>query len=107
MKWENVKERVALEVYAAVLRGGQYGVGAGKPCEAAVAAMFNAIAERIPFHESAKQLAGQAFDRVMAWDVRMVGKLRELFPGYFPKSLSKGKLIAEYDDAGDWVVLRA
>jgi hypothetical protein len=104
MKYEIIKEQVAREVFSAIERGGMYGVGGANPYEAAVAAMFHSVAERQPFDVSLKELAGKAHNVVMAWDVRMVGKLRDLFPGFFPKSLSKGKLVAEYDEAGDWVV---
>jgi len=40
------------------------------------------------------------------WDIRAIGKLRELFPGFFPPSLQKGDLIAEYADTdpSDWNV---
>lgn len=38
--------------------------------------------------------AGKAYERVMEWDVRRVGKLRELFPQHFPPSLRTGDLVA-------------
>jgi hypothetical protein len=104
MKYEIIKERVACLVFSAIERGGMYGVGGANKYEAAVAAMFNAIAERQSFDASLKELAGKAYDVIMAWDIRMVGRLRELFPEFFPKSLSKGKLVAEYDEQGDWVI---
>lgn len=107
MKYEIIKERVACLVFTAIEQGGMYGVGGANKYEAVVAAVFHSVAERQPVAVSLKELAGKAYDIVMAWDVRMVGKLRELFPEFFPKSLSKGKLIAEYDEQGDWVVFTA
>lgn len=49
--------------------------------------------------------AAKAREVIMAWDIRCAERLRELFPGYFPPSLRGPKrLIAEYDEAGDWVL---
>ena len=41
---------------------------------------------------------------VLKWDIRMVGKLREIIPELFPRSLKTGILVAEMDDNCDWVV---
>ena len=104
MKYETILKRVAGDVHAIIMRGGIVAIGGSKQYDAAVAAMFNAVAERVRFDDSLKALADRAADIILAWDVRMVGKLRELFPDQFPKSLQKGKLTADYDDDGDWAV---
>lgn len=38
------------------------------------------------------------------WDIRMVGKLIELFPSCVPKHWHGRRFIAEYGEAGDWAV---
>lgn len=95
MKYEQVKERVARGVYTQVLEL--------RDQNAATYALMDAVAERRPHRASLQVFADKCYEIIMAWDVRCVGKLRELFPGYFPPSL-KGPLEAGYDADGDWAV---
>lgn len=38
------------------------------------------------------------------WDIRSVGRLRDLFPEAFPKNLRTGRIHAYINERGDWVV---
>lgn len=107
MKYEALKARVAGDVYAAVAHNRSPGSNPSLGMDAAAAALFDSIAERRPFEASRRELAEKCLHVVMAWDVRMVGKLRELFPDSFPPTLRTGSLVAVLDDAGDWIVVRA
>lgn len=102
MKYEAIKKQVAQNVYSML----EQGRGGDTTYAAAVAAMFDAIAERRPFEQSMKALADKCYNIIMNWDIRMVGKLRELFPVFFPASLRTGKLQCDYDGAGDWIVFK-
>jgi hypothetical protein len=42
---------------------------------------------------------------IEAWDVRMVSKLFEIFPGLCPRGVEKITPAATYDDDGDWVIV--
>lgn len=95
MKYETVKTTVARSVHTAILNDYR---GAG------VAALMDSVAENRSTYTSQKALADKCHDIVMVWDVRLVGKLRELFPEWFPKALMKGPLVAGYDDKGEWIV---
>ena len=102
MKWDTVKRRVADAVYTGILNQHH-------SMDAQAAAMMDAIAERRTVRESAADLAFQCHDIIMRWDVRMVTKLRDLFPQYFPNSLRSGNLLAYMEDSehSPWVVERA
>lgn len=104
MKYETLKENVARDVYAAIAHGRAPHSNPSLSMEACAAVMFDAIAERRPFDVSRKALAEKCLAIVLAWDVRMVGKLRELFPDSFPRNLKTGVMVCDYDDAGDWIV---
>lgn len=54
----------------------------------------------------ATEYANKAWEVIMKWDLRAVGRLRELFPRYFPPSLRKGELVAYMADNEncDWMV---
>ena len=53
-----------------------------------------------------KAYADKAWEVVTNWDIRCAGRLRDLFPDAFPKSLRKGKLIAYMMDNenADWAI---
>ena len=103
MKYEIIKRRIAIDVGATILRGGDMGGGI-RAYEAAITAVFDSIAERRPYKESIGALADKVVTIINNWDVRQVGRLRELFPDSFPKSLSKGQLFADYDEQGNWAI---
>lgn len=108
MKFEAIKHQVATGLHRVILHGGDGGPpGPPLKYEAAMAAMFDSLAERRPFQASLEALANECRARVLNWDVRCVGKLRELFPDLFPPSLRKGPLVADYCDDGEWMVERA
>lgn len=107
MKWETIKKTVARGMYTHTLC-----------CESGILAYmlidllgsnFDPIrmlpeGERSACNVS-KLYADRVYDRIMAWDIRMVGRLRELFGGYFPPSLREGPLVAGYDEKGNWEVV--
>lgn len=102
-------EKVLTSVHAQILSmlWNSYNTGARYPggaWDANLTALFDAMAERRPVTESMKVLAEKVTEIIFRWDVRAVGRLRDLWPSAFPKTLSKGKLVAFYDDDGDWAV---
>jgi hypothetical protein len=102
MKWESLKRRVADEVGASVLRRANYGgVDAGELISALV---FDSMAERRPVAESTEALLALCEERVMQWDIRCAGRLRELFPWAWPRSMARGRLLVEIDESGDWQI---
>ena len=108
MKWETIKTQVADTVCDALTRGGLSGGVKPESGEVLAAALFDSMAERRPWRESVDDMARLVRERIEAWDVRCVGKLRELFPYAFPASLRTGPLVADCDhDDGEWRVTRA
>lgn len=106
MKWEVIKREVARGVFTDITRG--VGDTLGLILVDLLGSDFAAAKGRYS-HEILEQYAEQARLRVMDWDVRCVGRLRELFPKHFPPSLQKGKLIAYLADNpnSDWMVEKA
>lgn len=103
MRYDALLMHVAREVQDEILRGragitGQY--------EVAITALFDAVAERRPFAQSLEDLAGRVRSIILRWDIRCIGALREKFPQQFPAVLRNGPLILEYDDMGEWIVLK-
>jgi len=105
MKYETLRARVAADVFHAVRNCCTVGPIYGP--DVMTAALFDGIAEKRRVWESLEALATECARIVMAWDVRKVGKLRELFPASFPRHLRTGPLIADYDAAGDWAIYPA
>jgi hypothetical protein len=106
VKYELLKARVAADLRTALERGLSHGsLNTG---EAIIAAVFDSIAERRPLEVSLDALIERTMSIVMNWDVRCVGKLRELFPDSFPKNLRTGSLVAyeNDDDGSEWYVER-
>lgn len=102
MRWNTVKKRVADEVYTGILHNSfNY--------DAVAATLMDAVAECRTVRESAADLAFRCHEIIMNWDVRSVGRLRDLFPQYFPHSLKRGPLKAYMEDCdgSPWVVERA
>jgi hypothetical protein len=96
MKWDNLKKSIARDAYTLILR-------MAVP-EAQSAAIFNAIEENIKPRISLQKLAGFTYEAIVNWDIRRVEKLRECFPDSFPKSLREGKIMAYWDEKGNWCV---
>ena len=97
MKYETIKKQVARNVYTQVF---QCGAGWNE-----ILVDLIHFEKPIPPRQAIKDCANLAYDRIMNWDIRCIGKLRELFPDYFPKSLLKGDLILEYGENG-WEVFK-
>lgn len=104
MKWEVVKLTVAREVFTRIQQCGGGDVVASMLVDL-VASGFE-VARGRHSHEIATAYADKAFKHVMAWDVRSVGRLRDLFPGFFPPSLRSGELVCYMADNAnsDWMV---
>lgn len=104
MKWEKIKKQVASEVHSRIMQSRNW--------EAAAAILVDLCASNftpkrgLSNDELRKVYADKAEEVIMQWDVRAVHRLRDLFPVSFPVSLSSGKLQADYDDQGDWAVVK-
>lgn len=99
MKWETIKKRVASNLYTQIIEGRSW--------EAMSDILLDIAFSNTPRHYSHyhfKEYADKAYEIVMNWDIRSVGRLRNLFPQYFPKSLREGNLIAFYDEKDCWQV---
>ena len=104
MNWEKLKEDVAGQVYSHVLDGGQ---GQEQILIDLIASDYEAIrGSGGQAHEIRQRYADKAYEVVTAWDVRGAPRLRDLFPGYWPKSLLSGRLMAEIGDKG-WEIWKA
>ncbi len=100
MKFELVKKTVGQGVYSSIIEGRDWNVMATILFDKCLGAKPKPIRH----YETFKEYADFAWSVIQNWDVRMVGKLREIFPQHFPPSLRKGGLVCEYDEAGDWAV---
>ena len=100
MKWETVKSTVAREAFTQVQTNWAHWANILTDL---VASDF-AAKRGHPDHTLITDYANAVYERIMNWDIRLVGKLRELFPHQFPKSLSNGELVCEYDENCNWCV---
>ncbi len=107
MKWENVKQTVGRGVYTVISEARSEEVRAIALVDM-LSSNFQVLRELSPdrkhAHEILKAYADKAWDIIQNWDIREAGKLRDLFPDFFPRSLQKGRLQAGYDDKGNWDV---
>ena len=98
MLYETIKERIADGVRTAILANAMPAANS--------AAILDAFAERRPARQSLTALADLTCKRIMNWDIRCIGKLRELFPEHFPPSLRKGPLRCDFGGDDGWEVYR-
>ena len=104
MKWDKILRNIAADVRAAVLH--MTGDTIGIILADLVASYYQVLRDEGKTHREAVEIyADKAYDHVMEWDIRACGRLRDLFPQFWPKSLM-GELVAEYDDDGDWALYR-
>lgn len=103
MKWESVKKHVGREVHSGIQHGRHWETMATILVDFVIAGN-RPPGLRVSSHESFKAYADKAWDTIQSWDIRAAGRLRDLFPGAFPKSLQRGELEAGYDEAGDWAI---
>lgn len=101
MKWETVKKTVADQVHWWIIEGRNYENMSSMLLDMISSGNFK------PAHEAFPEYAAKAREVIMNWDIRCVGRLREVLPQFFPPSLKSGHLIAEYDENGDWVIFKA
>lgn len=105
MKWDTIKKQVAAEVHSVIMQARNLDTDAEILIDL-VASNFE-ILRGLQLWELRKAYADKAAAVIDNWDVRAAEKLRDLFTGAFPRSLRKGRLVAEYDEKGDWVVFAA
>jgi hypothetical protein len=101
MKWDTLLRDVARKVYNNVLEGR---LAMDQILIDLIESDYAAITDGGGANEIRKRYADKAYEVVMGWDVRSVGRLRDLFPYFFPENLQTGTLVASLEDAG-WVVL--
>jgi hypothetical protein len=97
--WSNIKAAAIKQASVGFKRQTAFG---NFPAEL----MLDAIAERRPIHTSLDAANEAIIKRIEAWDIRCAGTLRDLFPLAFPPALRSGRLIAEMNQEGDWVVTK-
>lgn len=96
MKWEKLKEKIAKEVFTQIYQGMDFKVMSN--------ILLDGMAANKPVsQESFKEYADKAYEIVMNWDIRAVERLRQTV-GLFPKSLAKGKLLANMNKDGEWEI---
>lgn len=105
MKWDNLKRDVAGYVYQVINEVRTADSGA-RILTDLISCDFDSIRGQVNHtHDIARIYAQKAHDVVMAWDVRLVGKLRDAFPDGFPPGLRNGRLGCELTDKG-WEVFK-
>ncbi len=104
MKWETVKQKVIDQVHFHIVRA-DIGTTATDILVDLALSDFEA-AKGLRADEIRRVYADKAAEVLRQWDVRAVGRLRELFPWAFPPSLSKGTLKVFMDDSpeANWCV---
>jgi hypothetical protein len=104
MKWRKVQDHVIAWVRTGIIEG--------RSIDLMNAMLIDMLATDF---EVRKQAGGQHWKMIQLyadkaeqiirdWDIRMVGRLREIFPHALPVTLHKGKLVCGYDEDGDWEV---
>ena len=99
MKWDALKKRVASELYTSVMHGALTG-------EILADLAITGFREKRGRDrgQTIQAYANAVYEQVIAWDIRCVGRLRDLFPNSFPRTLRKGVLCGWQDDTGTWNV---
>lgn len=98
MKWDKVKKHVAANLYTVISQGRDTELLTTMLIDMISSEEFQLSRDAFPVY------ADKAVEVVMAWDIRCVGQLRDLFPWAFPVSLRKGGLVIAYDSDEDWAV---
>lgn len=104
MKWEVVKRKVIDQVHFRILRADIGTIATDILVDLAMSDFE--LARGLRADEIRKAYADKAVQVLQNWDVRAVGRLRELFPWAFPPSLAKGRLTVFMDDSpeANWCV---
>lgn len=106
MKWEKLRKHVEEEVYTTVLICSDPRINAEMLRDLCDSPKLFAPLEECErsLQKCRRMYADKVVEVIHHWDIRMVGKLRELFPYAFPPNLSEGSLHCFVDDKGDWCV---
>ena len=99
MRWDKVKTDIACDLFTQITNG-RYN---GQMLTDIAYSDFEQVRGRTHL-QVVEAYAGAVYRAVMAWDVRSVEGLRRRFPELWPKSLSKGVLIADQDENSNWCV---
>ncbi len=59
----------------------------------------------LKWRENALNMRQKAWEICENWDIRMAGKLFEIFPGILPKKFRGQKFVAEYNSSGNWIIV--
>jgi hypothetical protein len=106
-KWENLKDQIAREIYTKIDRGVFDASHIAADILASNFAVFRDLPENWKdINNVRRAYADKAYDTIKAWDVRAVGRLRDLFPKLFPAAIRKGVLTADVDAKGVWWISR-
>lgn len=105
MKWEAIKAKVARGAYTETLQGSYRQENILVDLVMSDAAAL--VEKGLPLSSARQVYADKAYDVIMDWDVRCVGRLRELFPRNFPPSLLQGVLVCEYGEGAEWEVFKS
>lgn len=100
MKYETIKQKAIDEIR------GRISVGSAWPSDVLFLALQGAIEERRNPRKLAEEWTEEAVKIVEDWDVRMVGKLIQLFPACIPRKYHGLSIRAEMADNenADWIV---
>lgn len=101
MKYDTLKNHVIANVRSSIIEGRDWNTMATillDKCLSGKPKKFKAF-------ETFNEYADFATTVIENWDIRHVENLREVFPNYFPKSLSSGKLTCELAEDG-WHVFK-
>ena len=102
MKWEKVKKEVGGWVYSNIAEGRDWETlsvilldkcltGQSKKCHS---------------HDTFREYAEFAYQVIQNWDIRAAGRLRDIFPHYFPSNLKKGNLTCFLGENG-WEIVKS
>lgn len=105
MIWDTLKKRLAAEIATKTLYSSE---NAALVLTDLATSNFEAMRNRGKVGDSWRHVLfdyrDAVYGQVMAWDIRCVGRLRDVFPDAFPRSLRKGTLTCYMDDKARWCV---
>ncbi len=102
MKWETVKRQVADGVRQMIIEMRHPDIMTTMLQDMVASGKFTLA------HQAGPLYGDEAHRIIMNWDVRAAGRLRDLFGGWFPRSLRKGELVVYMADNkdSDWMIER-
>jgi hypothetical protein len=100
MKWETIKKKAIEQLCS------QIELGSGWPSDKLFMVLLPAVELRRKPRELLAEWTAEAVKIIERWDIRMVGKLIELFPNCINKQYKGLPMRCEIEDKedGEWVV---